>query len=59
MADKIQIEDVGIRAGVASELMRRNDEDEGGEFALQFVGQGWTVARKKGDYPIYLDVRGF
>lgn len=40
MADEIQPVNVGSGAGDAAEMMRRNDDDEGGEFVSHPVGQG-------------------
>lgn len=44
-ANEIQPVSVGTGAGVATEVMKQNDDGKGGEFLLHSFGQGWTVAR--------------
>lgn len=59
MANEFQPVRVGARAGVATELIRCNSDNEGGQLILHPVGQDWTVARYKEEYHASLDSRSF
>lgn len=59
MEDEIQPATVGSGAGVATEAVVCNGDDEDGELFFRSGCQDWTAAQYIADYPTSFDARRF